>query len=245
MHIHCFCSLLFLLLTSSRADALFGHGVFRCQFTSTEDIVYLLQLYVNKLLLIEYNSTLGKYAGYTEKAKKIADAINLNSSILRQEKKNEMKCKTQFPLLLESMGSHLEPSVSLRSVDAAGSKHPGMLVCSVYYIYPKPIRVTWLRNGKEVISDVTSTEELSNGNWLYQIHCYLEFTPTPGEKISCMVEHASLKEPKLYDWDPTSESQNNKIAVGTSGLLLGLVFFVAGLISYKKNHFGRVLVATS
>lgn len=94
----------------------------------------------------------------------------------------------------------VEPSVRLRSVEAAGSKHPGMLVCSAYDFYPKQIRVTWLRDGKEVTSDVTSTEELPNGNWLYQIHSHLEFTPTPGEKITCMVEHASLMQPKLYDW---------------------------------------------
>uniref|UniRef100_A0A3P8RSI3 Immunoglobulin C1-set domain-containing protein n=1 Tax=Amphiprion percula TaxID=161767 RepID=A0A3P8RSI3_AMPPE len=53
---------------------------------------------------------------------------------------------------------------------------------------------------EKTTSDVTSTEELSNGNWLCQIHSYLEFTPKPGEKISCRVEHASLMEPKLYDW---------------------------------------------
>lgn len=94
----------------------------------------------------------------------------------------------------------MEPSVRVRSVDATGSKHPGMLVCSVFGFYPKLIQVTWLRNGKEVTSDVTSTEELSNGNWLYQMHSYLEFTPTPGEKITCMVEHASLMEPKFYEW---------------------------------------------
>lgn len=39
--------------------------------------------------------------------------------------------------------------------------------------------------------------------------------------------------------DPTPESQNNKIAVGTAGLLLGLVFLVAGLIYYKKNTAGE------
>lgn len=45
-----------------------------------------------------------------------------------------------------------------------------------------------------------STDELSNGNWLYQMYSYLEYTPIPGEKITCMVEHASLKKPKLYNW---------------------------------------------
>uniref|UniRef100_A0AAQ5XFU8 Uncharacterized protein n=1 Tax=Amphiprion ocellaris TaxID=80972 RepID=A0AAQ5XFU8_AMPOC len=42
---------------------------------------------------------------------------------------------------------------------AEGSKHPRVFAC-----------------------------KLSNGNWLCQIHSYLEFTPKPGEKISCRVE---------------------------------------------------------
>ncbi|KAA8591602.1 hypothetical protein FQN60_016976, partial [Etheostoma spectabile] len=55
----------------------------------------------------------------------------------------------------------VESSVGLQSVEAEGSKHLGMLVCGV---------VTWLRNGKEVTSDMTSTDKLPNGNWLYQMH---------------------------------------------------------------------------
>ncbi|XP_022621885.1 rano class II histocompatibility antigen, A beta chain-like isoform X3 [Seriola dumerili] len=120
-----------------------------------------------------------------------------------------------------------------------------MLLCSAYNFYPKQIRVTWLRDGKMVTSDVTSSDELSNGNWLYQIHSYLEYAPRPGEKITCMVEHATLKEPTLYDWDPMSESQQNKIAVGTAGLVLGLVLFLVGVIYYKKNATDRVLVPSS
>lgn len=75
-----------------------------------------------------------------------------------------------------------------------------MLICSVYNFYPKQIRVTWLKNGEEMPFAVMSTEKMSNGNWLYQMHAYLEYRPTPGEKVTCMVEHASLMEPKLNDW---------------------------------------------
>ncbi|KAK5922326.1 hypothetical protein CgunFtcFv8_019599 [Champsocephalus gunnari] len=120
-------SLLFLILFFSRADALFGHALLHCQFTSPDDFVYLGQMFFNK------------------------------------------------------------------------------------------------------------------------IHSYLEFTPVPGEKITCMVEHAHLMKPKLCEWDPRTdrESENNKIAVGTAGLLLGLVFFVAGLIYFKKKTYGRELVPTN
>ncbi|KAM6935267.1 DLA class II histocompatibility antigen, DR-1 beta chain-like [Lycodopsis pacificus] len=245
MRVHSFFSLLFLLLSCSRADALFGYFVVRCQFTSLEDVVYVEQYYFSKFLLLQYNSTLGKYTGYTEKTRDIADGLNKSPVLKKHRKQNEEKWKSQIPFILDLLSKPVEPSVRLRSVEAAGSKHPGMLVCSAYGFYPKQIRVTWLRNGNNVTSDVTSTEELPNGNWLYQIHSYLEFTPRAGEKITCRVEHASLMGPKLYEWDPANESQRNKIAVGTAGLLLGLVFLVTGLIYYKKkNNAGRVLVPT-
>lgn len=86
-----------------------------------------------------------------------------------------------------------------------------MLSCSAYDFYPKQIQLTWLRDGKEETSGVTSTEELSNGNWFYQVHSFLEFMPTPGEKITCRVEHASLRTPKLYDWGKRATGKESSI----------------------------------
>ncbi|XP_042182900.1 DLA class II histocompatibility antigen, DR-1 beta chain-like isoform X2 [Oncorhynchus tshawytscha] len=132
----------------------------------------------------------------------------------------------------------VEPNVTLR---LEGPSSDSSLVCSVHFFYPKHIRVTWLRNGEEVTSDVTSTDVLANGLWSYQIQSYLKYTPTTGERITCMVEHISQTEPKLYYWDPSlSKSEKNKIVIGVCGLLLGVVFVVAGLIYWKKST-GRLL----
>uniref|UniRef100_A0A671USH3 Ig-like domain-containing protein n=1 Tax=Sparus aurata TaxID=8175 RepID=A0A671USH3_SPAAU len=231
----------------SVTDVLFGYIVGHCQFTSSDDLVYLAQVYFNKKLMGEYNSTVGKYTGYTEKASEIADGLNKNPKMLKQEKKNYEECKTFIPFILDLQTClfftpSVEPSVSLSSFKAVDSKHPSTLICSAYKFFPKQIRVTWLRNGKEVTSDVTSTEEMPNGGWLYQIHTVLEYTPRLGETITCKVEHASLMEPLVCDVffsEPMPESQRNKIAVGTAGLLLGLVIFVGGLIYYKKNSSGK------
>lgn len=75
-----------------------------------------------------------------------------------------------------------------------------MLVCSAYNFYPKQIQMTWLLNGQEVTSPVTYSEVLSDGDWYYQIHSYLEYIPTPGEKMTCMVKHVTLSEPVLQVW---------------------------------------------
>ncbi|XP_023253258.1 HLA class II histocompatibility antigen, DRB1-3 chain-like [Seriola lalandi dorsalis] len=67
-----------------------------------------------------------------------------------------------------------------------------------------------------------------------------------GEKISCVVEHASLKEPLVTDWDPSMpESERNKIAIGASGLILGLILSLAGFIYYRRKARGRILVPTN
>ncbi|XP_018541680.1 H-2 class II histocompatibility antigen, E-S beta chain isoform X1 [Lates calcarifer] len=245
MHTCSFFSLLCVFLLFPRAGALFSHGLIRCQLTPSHEAVYLEQIYFNKMLMMQYNSTLGKFVGYTENTKKIADNLNKNPAFLKQERKNVAKCTTHIPLVFDFLSKSVEPNVRLRSDEAASSRHPAILICSAYNFYPKHISLTWLRDGEVVTSGVMSTDVLSNGNWLYQIHTYLEYTPKPGEKITCKVKHVSLKEPKLYDWDPLSESQRNKIAVGTAGLVLGLVFLFAGLIYYKKNTTDRVLVPTS
>lgn len=62
-------------------------------------------------------------------------------------------------------------------VPPAGGGHPAMLVCSVYDFYPKNIKVSWRRDGKEVSRDVTSTDKLADGDWYYQLHSHLEYTP--------------------------------------------------------------------
>uniref|UniRef100_A0A3Q2WNT5 Ig-like domain-containing protein n=1 Tax=Haplochromis burtoni TaxID=8153 RepID=A0A3Q2WNT5_HAPBU len=236
MHTHNFVILPHVLLIFSTADAYFGYGVIRCLFTSKDDVVYLAQVYLNKMLLGQYNSTLGKYVGYTEKTKEIADNLNKNKGFLEHEKKNKEKCRTNIPLVIRTTyAAKLKPIVRLRLVESADSKHPGLFMCSAYNFYPKQIKLTWLRDGKEATSNVTSTDELPNGNWLYQIHSYLEISSKPGEKISCMVEHASLTEPKVYDWVPITEAGKNKIAVGAAGLLLALVFPIIGVIFYKRK----------
>ncbi|XP_038134353.1 boLa class II histocompatibility antigen, DQB*0101 beta chain-like isoform X3 [Cyprinodon tularosa] len=150
-----------------------------------------------------------------------------------------------FLTLFLAFSPGVEPYVWLRSVKSEYSQHSHMLICSAFDFYPKQIKLTWLRDGKEDTSDVTCTDELPNGNWLYQLHTYLEFTPKPGEQISCMVEHASLREPKLYNWDPEPDLGWKKIVVGSVGLLLGLIFSITGFICYKKKSTELVLVPTT
>ncbi|XP_062373508.1 boLa class II histocompatibility antigen, DQB*0101 beta chain-like isoform X2 [Sardina pilchardus] len=125
----------------------------------------------------------------------------------------------------------VEPEVRLNLVKPSSGGHPAMLMCSAYGFFPKTIYMTWYRDEQEVTSNVVFSEELADGDWYYQMHSHLQFTPKAGEKISCVVEHAGLKNPKELVWDSSMpESERNMIAIGVAALVLGLVIAAAGFI---------------
>ncbi|KAF4070190.1 hypothetical protein AMELA_G00296020 [Ameiurus melas] len=103
-------------------------------------------------------------------------------------------------LLPAVLHTAIEPRVKVKLVKKSDGTHPATLMCSAYRFYPPTISVTWLRNGKEIKGDMTSTEEMADGDWYYQVHSHLEYMPESGEEISCVVQHASFTKPMNYKW---------------------------------------------
>uniref|UniRef100_A0A672Z6R0 Rano class II histocompatibility antigen, A beta chain-like n=1 Tax=Sphaeramia orbicularis TaxID=375764 RepID=A0A672Z6R0_9TELE len=212
-----------------------GVNYFQCQTCCTfdgpgwEHMEYTITQFYNKKLGMLYNSTTGSYTGFTENGIHVAQLFkNDPYGPIRRKFEKDFMCKERLFAVKDVGNFTVAPTVKVTRV-----MHPSGLLCSAYDFYPKQIRVTWFRNGQEV---VYSTEAIPDGDSYYQIHSYLEYTPTPGETISCVVEHLSLREPLIQVWDSSlPKSQRIRDGVGTFFLVLGLVCMSVGFIYYKRK----------
>ncbi|KAF7221073.1 DR-1 beta chain-like [Nothobranchius furzeri] len=174
----------------------------------------------NKQNMVEFNSTRGNWIGFTKYSKGAA--------------------KKKLMILLKSLFTGnltTPPTMKLNLVKLSDGEHRAKFVCSAYDFYPKQIQLTWLRNGQEVTEGVSYSSVMYDGNLYYQFHSYLKYFPTSGERITCMVEHFSLSEPKLVDWDDSLLSEDmTPIAFGLCVLMVGLIVLSSGFIYYKKHQ---------
>ncbi|XP_036416765.1 H-2 class II histocompatibility antigen, E-Q beta chain-like isoform X1 [Colossoma macropomum] len=231
--------LLLALSLSLRADGYNWYQVLDCISRSSDlsDLEYINTYYFNKDPVLRFNSTVGEFVGYTELGVKNAERLNKGPEVVQQRAELERYCKPNLKLdYTHILDKAVKPKIRLTSEKHAGEGRPALLMCSAYGFYPPVIDVYWLRDGKKVTGDVVSTEEMANGNWYYQIHSHLEYTPTSGEKISCVVEHDSSKEPIIIDWGGSfTDSDRDKIIIGASGFVLGIILSTAGFLYYKKK----------
>uniref|UniRef100_A0A8C0HG96 Ig-like domain-containing protein n=1 Tax=Chelonoidis abingdonii TaxID=106734 RepID=A0A8C0HG96_CHEAB len=84
--------------------------------------------------------------------------------------------------------------VFARAPPPAGTPAPVLLVCRVTGFYPRPVRVAWLQDGKEVMPGwwLNSSGILPNADLTYQLHSSLAVGPGTGHSYACRVQHSSL-----------------------------------------------------
>ncbi|XP_032443176.1 HLA class II histocompatibility antigen, DQ beta 1 chain-like isoform X3 [Xiphophorus hellerii] len=211
-----------------------------CSFNGPnfDKIEYILTASFNKQKMLEYNSTRGNWIGFTDYSI-VASTFWNKDPLDRLERAMEIKlmCFDNRAFIQTIRNLSTTPTMRIKSVKQPDGEHPAMLVCSAYNFYPKQIQITWLRNDQEVTEGVSNTDVIPDGELYYQFHSYLEYTPTSGERISCMVEHVTLWEPRIIVWNNSlPEGEKTKIVVGLCGLIIGLVIFISGFIYHKKKY---------
>ncbi|XP_038672219.1 class I histocompatibility antigen, F10 alpha chain-like isoform X2 [Scyliorhinus canicula] len=103
----------------------------------------------------------------------------------------------------EYFGQKVQPEVFISRSEANSQYKPLTLSCLVTGFYPVDIEVTWLRNG-EVMSETQSSGLRPNHDGSHQIQKEIEINAGDEDQYSCQIEHSSLAEPKLHQWDSPS-----------------------------------------
>ncbi|KAG9464433.1 hypothetical protein GDO78_019932 [Eleutherodactylus coqui] len=118
-------------------------------------------------------------------------------------------------------------------------REPGevtMLHCLVYGFYPRAVDVKWMKNRTDEVPTYQTTHVLPNPDGTYQIRVSVEVIPQEGDSYSCYVDHSSLEEPLLVDWDPEQEVPLSVIiSVGVISVLV-LIAVVVGVVIYRMTR---------
>uniref|UniRef100_A0A8C4YPT0 Ig-like domain-containing protein n=1 Tax=Gopherus evgoodei TaxID=1825980 RepID=A0A8C4YPT0_9SAUR len=70
------------------------------------------------------------------------------------------------------------------------------LSCQTRGVYPRPIHVSWVRDGEDILAEKDSSGILPNADGTYYTQSSLEISPQQdGHRYACQVEHSSLGEP--------------------------------------------------
>ncbi|KAM7074449.1 class I histocompatibility antigen, F10 alpha chain-like [Ciconia maguari] len=92
------------------------------------------------------------------------------------------------------------------TVRVSGKEAHGILTlsCRAYGFYPRPITVSWLKDGEVRDQDTEWGSVALNSNSTHYTWASIEAHPEEKDMYRCRVEHASLLEPVLLAWEPES-----------------------------------------
>ena len=83
-----------------------------------------------------------------------------------------------------------------------GKKADGILTlsCRAHGFYPRPIDVSWMKDGVAQNQDTQSGGIAPNSDGTYHTLVTIDARPEDWDKYQCRVEHASLQQPGFYSW---------------------------------------------
>ncbi|XP_053337534.1 BOLA class I histocompatibility antigen, alpha chain BL3-7-like [Clarias gariepinus] len=116
------------------------------------------------------------------------------------------------------------------------------VVCHATGFFPKPLNITWQKDGEDVHEDVELRETLPNQDGSFQKRIILKVPAEEMQKhnYTCVVQHSSL-EKELVREVPKGLTGEALIAIITAvvAALVALVAVVAGIVVWKKKNSGE------
>ncbi|XP_066437463.1 class I histocompatibility antigen, F10 alpha chain-like isoform X3 [Eleutherodactylus coqui] len=145
-------------------------------------------------------------------------------------------CIRSLKIFLEYGREDLERRVQPRvKVMGRESGEVTKLHCLAYGFYPRAVDVKWMKNRADEVPTYQTTHVIPNPDGTYQIRVSVEVIPQEGDSYSCYVDHSSLEEPLLVDWDPEQEVPLSVIiSVGVISVLV-LIAVVVGVVIYRRK----------
>ncbi|XP_074875399.1 class I histocompatibility antigen, F10 alpha chain-like [Buteo buteo] len=124
-------------------------------------------------------------------------------------------------------------------VRVSGKEARGILTlyCRAYGFYPRPIGVSWLKDGEVRDQETERGGIAPNSDGTYYTWASIEALPEEKDKYRCRVEHASLPEPGLFAWETESNLFTIILAVAVAILLV--ITIIAGFAFWKYKSGGK------
>uniref|UniRef100_A0A8B9DTP0 Ig-like domain-containing protein n=1 Tax=Anser cygnoides TaxID=8845 RepID=A0A8B9DTP0_ANSCY len=122
------------------------------------------------------------------------------------------------------------------SVGDGGRQDPD-LVLRAHGFYPRPISISWLKDGVVQEQETQRGSTVPNSDGTYHAWATIDVMPGDKDKYQCRVEHASLPQPGLFSWEP----QSNLIPI-VAGVAVAVVAVIAALVGFAvwKSKQGKV-----
>ncbi|XP_048376311.1 class I histocompatibility antigen, F10 alpha chain-like isoform X1 [Stegostoma tigrinum] len=137
----------------------------------------------------------------------------------------------------EYLKRKVQPEVFISRNEPNHQDKPLTLSCLVTGFYPVDIKVTWLRNG-EVVSEIQSSGIRPNHDGTHQIQKEIEISAGDEDQYSCRIEHSSLAEAKLYQWEnPGNGTRHLHLEItGFVIIPLAVIVGIIILVMWKRTQ---------
>ncbi|XP_048472427.1 beta-2-microglobulin-like, partial [Rhincodon typus] len=128
----------------------------------------------------------------------------------------------------------VQPEVFISRSESNSQDKPLTLSCLVTGFYPVDIEVNWLRNG-EVMSETQSSGIRPNHDGTHQIQKEIEINAGDEDQYSFQIDHCSLSEAKLYQWETPGNSGEHIHLGMILGFLFAAVFWIIVMIIWIRS----------
>ncbi|XP_072213920.1 class I histocompatibility antigen, F10 alpha chain-like [Excalfactoria chinensis] len=133
------------------------------------------------------------------------------------------------------LGRTEQPEVRVWGKEADGIL---TLSCRAHGFYPRPIAVSWVKDGAVLGQDTHSGGIVPNSDGTYHTWVTIEALPGDGDKYQCRVEHASLPQPGLYSWE---RPQSSLVPIVVGVVVAIVVIAIVALVGFfiYRHHAGK------